>query len=222
LQIETARKDDHLGRMPMHRVFQSDLFGDRLLPGLRYQDNFLSDREEADLILRIGGEDLSPFRFQQWTGKRLTQTFGWRYDFENGSFGKAAPIPQFLLPIRERAAEFAGLHASHIEQALLIRYDVGAGIGWHRDRPVFEHVIGISLGSAAPMRFRRRVEKGFIRESVPLARRSVYLMAGEARHDWEHSIDRLAQPRWSITFRTLSQKGQAKASAFASAEVSSP
>jgi DNA oxidative demethylase len=147
-------------------------------------------------------------------GKRQTLTFGWRYDFENGSFSKADPLPNFLLPIRAHAAEFAGLNPADIEQALLIRYDVGAGIGWHRDRPVFEDVMGISLGSPAPMRFRKKLERGFLRGSIPLAPRSIYLLSGEARHDWEHSIDRLNTPRWSITFRTLSTKGRAKALAF--------
>jgi alkylated DNA repair dioxygenase AlkB len=205
--------NNHLSRMPLQVAFQSDLFGERLLPGLRFQNDFLSKDEEENLIWQIDGEDLSPFRFQRWTGKRLTRTFGWRYDYENGSFGKADPIPEFLNPVRERAAEFAGIDPMELEQALLIHYDVGAGIGWHLDRPVFEHVIGISLGSPAPMRFRKKIEKGFARGSVPLPPRSIYLLSGEARHDWEHSIDRLTAPRWSITFRTLSAKGRAKARA---------
>src|ERR1700750_1443858 len=93
-------------------------------------------------------------------------------------------------------------------QALLIRYDVGAGIGWHRDRPVFEHVIGISLGSPATLRFRRRRPGGFDRASLPFAPRSMYHLSGEARHDWEHSIPEMAATRWSITFRSLSEKGR--------------
>ncbi|HML31048.1 MAG TPA: alpha-ketoglutarate-dependent dioxygenase AlkB [Hyphomicrobium sp.] len=182
------------------------------MPGLRYRDDFLSPREEKDLIQRINAEKLAPFRFHQWTGKRLTETFGWRYDFATGGFEPAEPLPDFLIPVRARAAEFAGLPPAALEQALLIRYDVGAGIGWHRDRPVFEHVIGISLGAPAPMRFRQRLEKGFARVNVPLAPRSIYLLSGEARHSWEHSIDSVSELRWSITFRTLSEKGRAKAS----------
>jgi DNA oxidative demethylase len=190
-----------------------DLFGKPALPGLRYGEEFLSRDEEAALIDRINSCDLSPFRFQGWLGKRLTATFGWRYDFDDGSFGRGEPIPDDLLPIRERAAAFAGLPSSALEQVLLIRYDVGAGIGWHRDRPVFEDVIGISLGTPAPLRFRRRLEKGFDRVTVPVAPRSIYLLSGEARHAWEHSIAALEAPRWSITFRTLSEKGRAKAAA---------
>jgi len=87
--------------------------------------------------------------------------------------------------------------------ALLIRYDPGAGIGWHRDRPQFEHVVGISLGAEAVMRFRRRREKGFDRVAVPLPARSVYHLAGDARHAWEHSIAPMDDARWSVTFRSL-------------------
>jgi alkylated DNA repair dioxygenase AlkB len=93
-------------------------------------------------------------------------------------------------------------------QALLIRYDPGAGIGWHRDRPIFEHVIGISLGVPAEMRFRKRLETGFQRVSMPLPPRSIYHLEGEARHLWEHGIAEMAQTRWSITFRSLSQRGK--------------
>lgn len=79
----------------------------------------------------------------------------------------------------------------------------GAGIGWHRDRPVFEHFIGISLGAEAVLRFRRRNQKMFERASMPIAPRSIYHLDGEARADWEHSIAPIEQPRWSITLRTL-------------------
>jgi alkylated DNA repair dioxygenase AlkB len=92
-------------------------------------------------------------------------------------------------------------------QALLIRYDPGAGIGWHRDRPVFEHVLGISLGAAATLRLRRRSAGGFARAAASLAPRSIYHLTGEARHAWEHSIAPLQVTRWSITFRSLSQSG---------------
>jgi alkylated DNA repair dioxygenase AlkB len=106
--------------------------------------------------------------------------------------------------MREAAATFANLPATELVQALLIRYDPGAGIGWHRDRPVFEHVVGISLGAPATMRFRRRKPGGFDRANVTLPPRSAYHLSGEARHDWEHSIAGMDVTRWSITFRSLS------------------
>ena len=110
--------------------------------------------------------------------------------------------------MREKAARFAGLPPGELVQALLIRYDPGAGIGWHRDRPVFGHVLGISLGAPATMRFWRRQRGGFDRASAVLAPRSIYHLTGEARHQWEHSIAAMAATRWSITFRSLSEKGR--------------
>jgi len=189
-------------------AFTLDLFDAPALPGLLYRDDFVSSEEEAILVAGIDSAPLAPFRFQGWLGKRLTASFGWRYDFEDASFRETAPIPGWLLPIRERAAAFAGLASDQLVQVLLTRYDPGAGIGWHRDRPVFEHVIGISLGSPATLRLRRRRPGGFDRVAVPLAPRSIYGLSGEARHEWEHSIAPMDVSRRSITFRSLSDKGR--------------
>lgn len=180
-----------------------DLFDTPPIPGLKTGDAILDIGEEADLITRIDALELEPFRFQGWLGKRLTRSFGWTYDFDRASFAPSEPIPVWLEPLRERAAVFAGLDPDQLVQALVIRYDPGAGIGWHRDRPVFDEVVGISLGNSAPMRFRRRVGTGFERRKVTLDPRSIYLLTGEVRRDWEHSIAPMAVPRWSVTFRTL-------------------
>ena len=182
---------------------QPDLFGAPLLPGLSYEEEAVAPAEEAALIALIEAADLAPFQFQQWEGKRLTRSFGWTYDFQTGRFEPGEPIPRWLEGVRARAADFAGIAPDALEQVLLIQYGIGAGIGWHRDRPVFEHVIGLSLGTPATMRFRRRTEGGFDRRSVDLAPRSIYHMDGEARNDWEHSIAPMPEPRWSITFRSL-------------------
>lgn len=174
-----------------------------LLPGLTQEAGFITTEEERALVREIGDAGLTPFLFQQWTGKRLTKSFGWSYDFQTGVFAPTEPIPQWATHFKARAARFAGLEPADLEQMLLIRYDPGAGIGWHRDRPAFEHVIGISLGEPATMRFRRRTDSGFNRANVPLAPRSIYHMSGEARYDWEHSIAPMEALRWSITFRSL-------------------
>ena len=180
-----------------------DLFNVPVLPGLRSQNDVIAADEEGTLIERIDAADLQPFRFQGWTGNRLTTAFGWSYDFEVGRPREAPPIPDWLLPIRERAGVVAGLNPADLIQALLIRYDPGAGIGWHRDRPIYEHVVGVSLGEPATMRFRRRRPGGFDRATAPLEPRGIYHMSGAARHDWEHSIVAMERPRWSITFRSL-------------------
>ena len=187
---------------------QPELFEPPGLAGLTQADAIVTKSEEQALIAAIDGVELSPFRFHGWLGKRLTASYGWRYDFDTASFGPADPIPDWLLPLREKAAEFARLEPDDFVQALLIRYDPGAGIGWHRDRPVFEHVLGISLGAPATMRFRRRRPGGFDRASALLAPRSIYHLTGEARHEWEHSIAEMEAARWSVTFRSLSAAGR--------------
>lgn len=189
---------------------QSDLFAEQpVVPGFAYAERFVASEEEAELIARIGAEvELTPFRFQGWLGKRLTATFGWRYDFDDASFGAADPIPDWLLPLRNHAAALAGLDPDEFSQASINRYDVGAGIGWHRDRAVFDKVVGVSLGNPTVMRFRQRIPGGFRRANAPLAPRSAYLMTGEVRHDWEHSVPEQQATRWSIMFRNLSDKGK--------------
>jgi alkylated DNA repair dioxygenase AlkB len=187
----------------------NDLFPPSAPSGLSFQENFVARDEEAALIEAIDAAGLAPFRFQGWTGKRLTASFGWHYDFDRAVFRPTEPLPDFLLPLRAQAAALAGMASEALVQALLIRYDPGAGIGWHRDRPVFEHVVGISLGDPAVLRLRRRKPGGgFERAALPLVPRSAYHLAGAARHDWEHSIAPSDTRRWSITFRSLSERGR--------------
>jgi len=185
-----------------------DLFDTAFPPGLAQADEIVTPAEEAQLIAHIDASGLEPFRFQGWLGKRLTHSYGWRYDFDTARFAETEPLPDWLLPLRARAAEFAGLRAEDFVHALLIHYDPGAGIGWHRDRPLFDHVVGISLGHPATLRLRRRAGTRFERASAVLAPRSVYHLAGEARHEWEHSIAPMDVPRWSITLRSLSETGR--------------
>jgi alkylated DNA repair dioxygenase AlkB len=123
------------------------------------------------------------------------------------SFATSEPIPDWLESLRSKAAVFANIATEDFVHVLLVRYDPGSGIGWHRDRPVFETVVGISLGSPATLRFRRRRPGGFDRANVEVEPRSAYLISGPARHEWEHSIAPGETLRFSITFRTLSEKG---------------
>lgn len=185
-----------------------DLFGEPLIAGLEYRTDFVTPEEEQELVGHLSEADLSPFKFQGWTGKRLTRTFGWRYDFDDRSFAPAEPIPGWLHQLRSKAAEFAGISPEDFVHVLLVRYDPGAGIGWHRDRPVFETVVGVSLGTPAVLRFRRRRPAGFDRANIEVEPRSAYLLSGLARHDWEHRIAPGETLRFSITFRTLSDKGR--------------
>ena len=184
------------------------LFDAPLIAGLSYCEDVIGSAEEQSLIDHLAAADLSPFRFHGWLGNRKTQSFGWRYDFDDASFSPAEPIPEWLTPVRDTAARFAGVEPDDFVHVLLARYDPDAGIGWHRDRDVFEQVVGISLATAATLRFRRRKPGGFDRVSLDVAPRSAYLLSGEVRWDWEHRITPGDKLRFSITFRTLSDKGR--------------
>lgn len=184
------------------------LFDTPLIAGLQYRDEFIGETEHQELIRHLQEIDLSPFRFHGCLGNRKTRSFGWRYDFEDASFSPAEPIPDWLMPLRAKAAEFAQIGPGEFVHVLLARYDPGAGIGWHRDRDVFDQVVGISLASPAVLRFRRRKPGGFDRAILDVAPRSAYLLSGEARWDWEHRITPGDQLRFSITFRALSDKGR--------------
>lgn len=189
------------------------LFDVPLISGLAYREDFVSAAEERDLIGQLEALDVAPFRFQGWLGNRKTRSFGWRYDFDDASFTPTDPIPDWLAPLRDRAAAFAGVEPSDIHHALAARYDPGAGIGWHKDRDVFDRVVGVSLGTPAVLRFRQRTPDGFRRAAIEVAPRSAYLLSGEVRREWEHRITPGEQLRFSITFRTLSDKGRRIAAA---------
>jgi alkylated DNA repair protein (DNA oxidative demethylase) len=184
------------------------LFTEPLIAGLDYRPDFIEPDEERQLVGRLEALDLSPFRFHGWLGNRKSQSFGWRYDFDDASFTRTEPIPAWLQPLRDKAAALAEVAPGDIHHALIARYDPGAGIGWHKDRDVFEKVVGISLGTPATLRFRQRAGGSFKRASVEVEPRSAYLLSGEARWDWEHRITPGDQLRFSITFRTLSGKGR--------------
>jgi DNA oxidative demethylase len=189
------------------------LFETPLIAGLRYEQEVIAKDDEQLFIEHLGHVELTPFRFHGWTGNRKTQSFGWRYDFDDASFAPADPIPNWLEPLRTTAAEFAGLAPADFVHVLLARYDPGAGIGWHRDRDLFDKVVGISLNTPAMLRFRQRIGSGFKRATLEVAPRSAYLLSGEARYEWEHSIVPGEALRFSITFRTLSEKGRRMAAA---------
>ena len=184
------------------------LFDAPLIDGLDYREEVISKADERDLIEGLESVDLSRFKFQGWLGNRKTHSFGWRYDFDNSSFAPTEPIPDWLFSLRESAAAFGNLPAAGLVHVLLARYDPGAGIGWHRDRDVFDKVVGFSLGSPTVLRFRQRTGQAFKRFNLDVAPRSAYLLSGPARHDWEHRIVPGDELRFSITFRTLSAKGQ--------------
>jgi len=185
---------------------QFDLFAPppALPEGFVYQPDFVTPGEEAVLLSKLEQLDFQPFEFQNYIGLRRVVYFGWRYDFAAGRVHEAPPIPDFLQPLRARAEAFAGLPAGDFGHVLINAYDPGAPIGWHRDRPQFQDVVGVSLGASGKFRFRRKAGVVWERAALTVEPRSAYLLRGPARWDWQHSLPPAEQLRYSITFRSLS------------------
>jgi alkylated DNA repair dioxygenase AlkB len=176
----------------------------RSLPeGFKYRPGLVPPSDEAELIERFQALDFKPFEFHGYFGNRRVVSFGWHSDFAASRVQRAHDVPDFLLPLRDRAAGFAGIGSAALEHALVTEYAPGAGIGWHRDRPVFDDVIGISLGAPCRFRLRRKQGSGWQRAAIELAARSAYLLRGPVRREWEHSIPPVEQLRYSVTFRSV-------------------
>jgi alkylated DNA repair dioxygenase AlkB len=184
---------------------QSDLFavGPVLPEGLRYRAELIDPQAEAALLHEIAALPFQPFQFHGHEGLRRVVWFGWRYDYGRRTLDAAPEIPDFLLGLRRAAAGFAGFSPGDLQQVLVTEYRPGAPIGWHRDRPDFAEVIGVSLLSETNLRFRRKSGPGWARASLTVAPRSAYLLSGPARSQWEHSIVPVQALRYSVTFRRL-------------------
>jgi alkylated DNA repair dioxygenase AlkB len=150
------------------------------------------------------------------TARRRVAHFGRSYEFDTFKLGEAPVIPDFLLPLRDRAAVLAGCEAEEFAEALVSEYPPGAGIGWHRDAPPFDLIVGVSLLAECTMKFRpwpaiaKKETRAGTNRVKPIARvlapRSVYILQGEARTKWQHHIPPMTHLRYSITFRTLRRK----------------
>jgi len=190
-------------------AIQPDLFAAKTLPpGFAYSENRIDSALEQTLLRRIETLPFKPFEFQGFLGNRRVVSFGWRYDYAGRSLKASDPMPDFLLPLRDIAADFANLPADRFQQALVTEYAPGAGIGWHRDKPMFEDVVAFSLLAPCTLRLRRKDGTAWTRRAQVVAPRSAYLLRGPARFDWEHSIPPLDRLRYSITFRNFRPEAQ--------------
>ena len=180
--------------------------------GFEYAPEFIRVDEERALLDALQGIECSKVEMRGVVARRRTAQYGWTYGYEKRSARPGAPIPDFLLPIRERAAEWAGLAPDALAEVLITDYPEGAPIGWHRDAPMFGDIAGVSLGAACRMKFRpyvspkdagRLVTPRRTTHQIQLAPRSAYLIRGSARRDFEHSIPPVGARRYSMTFRTV-------------------
>jgi alkylated DNA repair dioxygenase AlkB len=212
LTLSYATPDSETGKPgnPMRSAPQPDLFATEadaqpvLEPaGLRYAPEVIGVQDEARIVGGLAALPFAPFDFHGYKGNRRVAAFGLRYDYDRRVVEDAQPMPPFILALRDAAADVAGLPPQRFVQALATEYAPGAGIGWHRDRPHFGEVVGVSLLTPCTLRFRRRQGPTWERRAQPLAPRSAYLLSGPARSVWEHSIAPLDTLRYSVTFRTL-------------------
>jgi hypothetical protein len=195
--------------MPDETPTTSYLFGPDAPPGFSYRDGFISEAEETALVEEISHVAFSAFEMRGVAARRRVAFFGESYDG-----AEARPLPQFLLTLRGRVAEWAAVEPDAFAMSLINEYPPGAPIGWHRDAPQYDSVAGVSLLSACRMKFRPyRVPDEAPHPSprrstheIALARRSAYLMTGESRSDYEHHIPGAPGLRYSVTFRTLRAK----------------
>jgi alkylated DNA repair dioxygenase AlkB len=184
---------------------QLSLFADRSAgpEGLRYQPDFIDAATEAELVARLAALPLQPFQFGAYEGKRRVASFGFRYDYGLRKLQDADPIPGWLTHVIRAVEAFGGLPAASVRQILCTEYDAGVGIGWHRDKPHFDRIFGLSLKAPCKFRFRRPAGDKWQRFALIAEPRSLYMMSGESRQIWEHSIPAVEQRRYSITFRTM-------------------
>jgi alkylated DNA repair dioxygenase AlkB len=176
----------------------------KLPEGFRYRQELIDRTDEEFLLSHVREMPFRDFEFHGYTGKRRVISFGWRYDFSGRRLQKADDIPDYLLPLRDKAAAFAEMEPEEFEHVLVTEYGPGAGIGWHRDKAVFGEVVGISLLSPCVFRMRRLIsKKKWERVNLVAEPRSAYFLSGSARFEWEHSIPQMDALRYSITFRNL-------------------
>ncbi|HEX8856635.1 MAG TPA: alpha-ketoglutarate-dependent dioxygenase AlkB [Thermoleophilaceae bacterium] len=174
--------------------------------GLVYEPDVLSPEDEAGLLERFEDLRFDPIVIRGQAARRTARHYGLSYDYESRTPQPGEPVPDWLLPVRARAAELAAVEPDELVEILVQRYPPGSTIGWHRDAPAFDKVVGISLGGSSRLRFQRGKRDARRVFEVILEPRSGYLLAGEARRFWEHSIPPTKETRYSITFRTLRRR----------------
>ncbi len=170
--------------------------------GFRYQPDFISEAEQHDLLERIRGLAFGDVRMHGVVARRRIVQYGHNYSFDSARVSSGLEVPELLRPLRARVAGFSGRRDEEFSELLITEYPPGAPIGWHRDAPPFDIIAGVSLLSACRFQLRRYDRTGSV-ITLEVEPRSVYLLAGAARSDWEHHIPPTPALRYSITMRTL-------------------
>ncbi|HEY0887421.1 MAG TPA: alpha-ketoglutarate-dependent dioxygenase AlkB [Ramlibacter sp.] len=191
---------------------QSELFepaAPDLPEGMRYEAEFLTPAEEESLVAVAQSLPLAEMNYKGYTARRRVASYGGSYDFDANRLREAQALPPSLEPLRDKVAAWAGVAPEAFTQALVAEYRPRTPLGWHRDVPDFEDVVGVSLLGEATMRLRpyppRDPKKGAVLKLL-LEPRSIYLLRGAARWGWQHSVAATTALRYSITFRTARRR----------------
>jgi len=172
--------------------------------GLLYVEEFMSLDEERSLLSLLGAIEFRAVTMRGHTARRTVRHFGLDYAYETGNLVATEPLPKEMAWLRDRCAVLIEREPDDLVQVLISRYPEGAGIGWHRDAPMFgSRIAGVSLRARCRMRFQRTVLGERSVAAIELAPRSAYVLSGKARWSWQHSIPATKELRYSITFRTL-------------------
>lgn len=174
--------------------------------GFAYFPDFIDNKQEKDLLTAISKEELHLFRFRGYEARRKVASFGYDWCFEKRTLSKGKDIPEAFNLLIEKVAAHISIPGRFIAELLITEYAGGSVINWHRDAPPFDIIAGVSLRSDCIFKLRpykNAKEKRSRVISFPVQRRSLYVMRGSARKEWEHSIAPVKQLRYSITLRTL-------------------
>jgi DNA oxidative demethylase len=176
------------------------------IEGLKYDPQFITPADESALLQIITNLEFHEMKMRGVVARRRVLHYGVNYSFETFRATPGPPIPDFLLPLRKKAARFGGVDAEALAEALITEYSPGATIGWHKDAAPFDIVIGISLASDCRFRFRRGKVRAWETTEILMPPRSGYVLDGPARREWEHSIPAVKALRYSVTFRSLRER----------------
>ena len=154
----------------------------------------LSEQQASDLLKFIDS--------QPWNKdlNRLTQQYGYKYDYKLKSLNPAPPLPDVLLNLRAEINKVHPLINGNI-QCIINNYEAGQSISAHIDNTGLfgPQIAVVSLLSPATMIFKSADQQ----QNVILQPDHCYILEGEYRYRWTHELAKLKDRRISITFRTL-------------------
>jgi DNA oxidative demethylase len=203
-----------MSKHEMSKTEQLELFPTHILPeGFVYRPHFITPAQEQELVEHIRQIEFGEVKMHGVIARRHTKHYGLSYEYSSRQVQPGELMPDFILTLREQLRTLTDIAPDKFVEVLISEYPTGAGIGWHRDAPIFEVIAGVSLLSECRIRFRPQPTPPGPADPIPpkpfkplvqlVEPRSAYLLQGASRWRWQHNIPTTEQLRYSITFRTL-------------------